>query len=131
MCPFALSSNSTIHIFKDGIKPMREDPSSRDDGQWVVRLPKAFSPVCWENLVLEMLGEQSMVGDEICGAGVSTREHEPVISLWIRMAVDETVTTKIREIFKRVPSLPHSTVFEYKKAKILSPKTSIKGLKLV
>ncbi len=28
---------------------------------------------CWENLVLAMLGEQFMVGDEICGAVVSIR----------------------------------------------------------
>ena len=28
---------------------------------------------CWENLVLAMLGEQFMVGEEICGAVVSVR----------------------------------------------------------
>lgn len=28
---------------------------------------------CWENLILAMLGEQFMVGEEICGAVVSIR----------------------------------------------------------
>jgi hypothetical protein len=33
---------------------------------------------CWENLVLAMLGEQFMVGDEICGAVVSIRSVSTV-----------------------------------------------------
>ena len=34
---------------------------------------KGLSSRCWENLVLAMLGEQFMVGEEICGAVVSVR----------------------------------------------------------
>ena len=39
-----------------------------------IRVPrKGLSSRCWENLVLAMLGEQFMVGEEICGAVVSVR----------------------------------------------------------
>jgi len=38
-----------------------------------VRLRKGLVSRCWENLILAMLGEQFMVGEEICGAVVSIR----------------------------------------------------------
>ena len=39
----------------------------------MVRLRKGVVARYWENLVLAILGEQFMVGDEICGAVVSIR----------------------------------------------------------
>jgi len=39
----------------------------------ILRLRKGLASRCWENLVLAMLGEQFMVGEEICGAVVSIR----------------------------------------------------------
>lgn len=54
-------------------------------GKWIIRLRKGLASRCWENLILAMLGEQFMVGEEICGAVVSVRfqvhppaETEPV-----------------------------------------------------
>lgn len=38
-----------------------------------MRLRKGLASRCWENLILAMLGEQFMVGEEICGAVVSIR----------------------------------------------------------
>lgn len=38
-----------------------------------MRLRKGLVSRCWENLILAMLGEQFMVGEEICGAVVSIR----------------------------------------------------------
>lgn len=46
---------------------------NRYGGKWIVRLRKGLASRCWENLVLAMLGEQFMVGEEICGAVVSVR----------------------------------------------------------
>lgn len=90
--PCELSGHSDFHLFKDGIKPMWEvilmssggctlcnfDCSPQDDanrcgGKWIVRLRKGLASRCWENLILAMLGEQFMVGDEICGAVISIR----------------------------------------------------------
>ena len=91
--PCELSGHSDFHLFKDGIKPMWEvvlfnffrrlmnlliyfllqDDANRCGGKWIVRLRKGLASRCWENLILAMLGEQFMVGDEICGAVVSIR----------------------------------------------------------
>lgn len=50
-----------------------KDVANKNGGKWIVRLRKGLASRCWENLILAMLGEQFMVGDEICGAVISVR----------------------------------------------------------
>ena len=61
-----------------------------------------------------MLGEQFMVGEEVCGAVVSVRFQEDILSIWNRTALDPAVTARIRDTFKRVLNLPPATLIEYK-----------------
>ncbi len=53
--------------------PTLQDEANLYGGKWIVRLRKSLASRCWENLILAMLGEQFMVGEEICGAVVSIR----------------------------------------------------------
>lgn len=94
--PSDLTVHTDFHLFKVGIKPMWEvnvlyyyiyftficetyyyflfkDEANQKGGKWIVRLRKGLVSRCWENLILAMLGEQFMVGEEICGAVVSIR----------------------------------------------------------
>ena len=64
------------------------------------RIRKGMSSRCWENLVLAMLGEQFMVGDEITGAVITVRIANDLISVWNRSANDAAVTTRIRDTFR-------------------------------
>lgn len=50
-----------------------QDDANKNGGKWIIRLRKGLASRCWENLILAMLGEQFMVGEEICGAVVSVR----------------------------------------------------------
>jgi len=124
--PGELSSHSDFHLFKMGIKPMWEDDANKLGGKWIVRLRKGLSSRCWENLVLAMLGEQFMVGEEICGAVVSVRFQEDIISIWNRTGSDTAVTNRIRDTFRRVLNLPPGTAIEYK-----AHNDSIKELKSI
>jgi len=112
--PGDLASHSDFHLFKMGIKPMWEDEANKFGGKWIVRLRKGLSSRCWENLVLAMLGEQFMVGEEICGAVVSIRFQEDILSIWNRTACEQAVTSRIRDTFRRVLNLPAGTAIEYK-----------------
>jgi len=112
--PGELPSHSDFHLFKMGIKPMWEDEANKFGGKWIVRLRKGLASRCWENLVLAMLGEQFMVGEEVCGAVVSIRFQEDILSIWNRSACEAGVTARIRDTFKRVLNLPSSTIIEYK-----------------
>lgn len=93
---------------------MWEDEANTHGGRWIVRVGKGQTSRCWENLILAMLGEQFMVGKEICGAVVSIRYTEDIISLWNRTASDTMTTGRIRDTIRRVLNLPPNTIIEYK-----------------
>jgi len=109
-----MTGHSDIHVFKAGIKPLWEDKANALGGKWIVRLRKGLVARCWENLILAMLGEQFMVGDEICGAVVSIRFQEDIISIWNRTSSDQQVTSRIRDTLRRVLHLPTNTMMEDK-----------------
>ena len=54
---------------------VKQDDANRSGGKWIIRLKKGLASRCWENLILAMLGEQFMVGEEICGAVISVRNQ--------------------------------------------------------
>lgn len=112
--PSEMSVHSDFHLFKQGIKPMWEDEANKDGGKWIVRLKKGLASRCWEDLILAILGEQFMVGEEICGAVVSVRFQEDIISVWNKSANDQYTTIRIRDTLKRVLNLPSNTIMEYK-----------------
>ncbi|BES92702.1 Initiation factor [Nesidiocoris tenuis] len=112
--PSDLQGHSDFHLFKVGIKPMWEDEANQRGGKWIVRLRKGLASRCWENLVLAMLGEQFMVGQEICGAVVSIRFQEDIICVWNKTASDQATTSRIRDTMRRVLNLPPNTSLEYK-----------------
>ncbi|XP_063984716.1 eukaryotic translation initiation factor 4E type 2 [Diachasmimorpha longicaudata] len=112
--PSELLASSDFHLFKNGIKPMWEDSANRQGGKWAVTLRKGLVDRCWENLVLAMLGEQFMVGEEICGAVVSIRFQEDKICVWNKTSSDVATTARIRDTLRRVLHLPADVLMDYK-----------------
>ena len=113
--PNSLHSHADLHVFKEGIKPLWEHDANKKGGRWLVHIKKELANRCWENILMAMLGEQFMVGEEICGAMVSVRYNEDIISVWNRTADDEGVKNRIRDTFRRVLNLPPATVIQYQK----------------
>ncbi|KAM6949196.1 eukaryotic translation initiation factor 4E type 2-like [Aplochiton taeniatus] len=112
--PGDLTGHSDFHLFKEGIKPMWEDEANRSGGKWIIRLRKGLASRFWENIILAMLGEQFMVGEEICGVVVSIRFQEDILSIWNKTASDQVTTSRIRDTLRRVLNLPPNTIMEYK-----------------
>jgi len=127
--PNELSGHCDYHLFKHGIKPMWEDPANREGGKWIVRLRKGVASRVWENVILAILGEQFLVGDEICGAVMSIRyNQEDIISVWNRTADDKGTRMKIMETLRRVANLPQNYSLEYKRHnKSLQDKSSFRN----
>ena len=52
--PDQIPNGSNYHIFKEGIKPMWEDPQNKDGGKWLLSLNKSrrqeINPL-WKNTV--------------------------------------------------------------------------------
>ena len=84
-------------------------------GKWMVRLKKGIASHYWEQLLLAIIGEQFDVGTEICGAVVSVRNSEDIISVWNKNADNKDATNKIRDQMRRVLKLPSFIAIEYKK----------------
>eukprot|EP01039_Chlorochromonas_danica_P001172 gene1171-1279_t len=110
--------NAEFHLFKDGIRPFWEDNNNKDGGKWSVRLPKGIAGRYWEDILLAIIGEQFDVGYEICGAVVSVRSNEDIISVWNKTADNKEAVEKIRDQIRKFVRLPHTIPIEYKRHQI-------------
>ncbi|KAL2786882.1 translation initiation factor eIF 4e-like domain-containing protein [Aspergillus keveii] len=111
--PSLLPTVSDYHIFKKGIRPVWEDEANKKGGKWVVRLKKGVADRYWEDLLLAMVGDQfAEASDEVCGAVLSVRSGEDVLSVWTR--IDGGRNIKIRETIKRLLAFPADTNIVWK-----------------
>ncbi|KAK9767508.1 hypothetical protein K7432_002652 [Basidiobolus ranarum] len=112
--PHELPTISDYHLFKQGVRPVWEDEANINGGKWIVRFKKGLASRYWENLVLAVIGDQFEVGSEVCGAVLSIRHSEDILSVWNRSAHEGRVNLKIRDTLKRALDLPSDTIMEYK-----------------
>ncbi|KAL8696853.1 MAG: hypothetical protein Q9224_002585 [Gallowayella concinna] len=111
--PSTLCPVSDYHLFKKGIRPVWEDEENKRGGKWIVRLKKGVSDRYWEDLLLAIVGDQfAEAGEEVCGAVLSVRSGEDVLSVWTR--IDGGRNIKIRETIKRVLAFPPDTNIVWK-----------------
>lgn len=104
---------SDYHFFRSGIRPIWEDVENRKGGKWVVKLKKGVADRLWENLLLAMIGNQFHdCGDEVCGAVLSVRNGEDILSIWTH--TEDRSILKVRETMKRALELPSNTKVEWK-----------------
>jgi len=73
--PTALKPFRELSLFKQGIKPMWEDPANSKGGQWVIRLRKNKIERAWENVCMAMLGEQSPTRESTKTTQTHTSTH--------------------------------------------------------
>ncbi|KAG8985788.1 hypothetical protein FRB94_004580 [Tulasnella sp. JGI-2019a] len=102
--PSQLERNSNYHLFKDGIKPMWEDPANAEGGKWVVTMksqPELLDR-SWAWLAMALVGEELDERDEICGAVVSLRTKLDRIQVWLRSKED---VERINQIGKKLVKL--------------------------
>ena len=59
---------------------MWEDEQNKSGGKWILKLKKGVSDRMWENLIIATVSDQLPEG--ICGAVLSVRQNEDIISVW-------------------------------------------------
>ena len=83
--PSSLPLVSDYHLFKKGVRPIWEDDENKKGGKWIVRLKKGVADRYWEDLLLAMIGDQfNEASEEVCGAVLSVRNGEDILSIWTR-----------------------------------------------
>lgn len=90
------SKSSPTHTHTHTPPPLHQDDRNLNGGKWIVRLRKGLASRYWEDLVLALIGDQFDVGDEICGAVISVRPTEDILSVWNKTATEQAVNLKIR-----------------------------------
>ncbi|KAI5292482.1 hypothetical protein KEM52_006319, partial [Ascosphaera acerosa] len=111
--PSQLPAISDYHIFRKDIRPVWEDDANKKGGKWIMRLKKGVADRYWEDLLLAIVGDQfGEAGEEICGAVLSVRTGEDVLSVWTR--IDGGRNIKIRETIKRLLAFPADTNIQWK-----------------
>ncbi|KAG7096374.1 hypothetical protein E1B28_003818 [Marasmius oreades] len=89
--PSKLERNSNYHLFKEGIKPMWEDPANKNGGKWVLTMKNnpTLLDRCWSWVAMALVGEElEEDNDDICGAVVSLRSKVDRIQVWTRTKED-------------------------------------------
>eukprot|EP00559_Dactyliosolen_fragilissimus_P004065 CAMPEP_0184860558 /NCGR_PEP_ID=MMETSP0580-20130426/5422_1 /TAXON_ID=1118495 /ORGANISM="Dactyliosolen fragilissimus" /LENGTH=281 /DNA_ID=CAMNT_0027357705 /DNA_START=709 /DNA_END=1555 /DNA_ORIENTATION=+ len=114
--PNDLPTTTDYHFFRHGIKPTWEDPQNQRGGKWIVRLRKGLASRYWEEIILALIGCQftGIPDGEVCGAVVSIRYSEDIVSVWNRTASDREITERLRDAIKRILQLPTFVHMEYK-----------------
>ncbi|KAF2230384.1 IF4E-domain-containing protein [Viridothelium virens] len=111
--PSSLPTVSDYHFFREGIRPVWEDEENKMGGKWIMRLKKGVADRYWEDLLMAMIGDQfAEASDEVCGAVLSVRSGEDVLSIWTKNNGGRNI--KIRETIKRVLALPGDTYILWK-----------------
>ncbi|KAF9917327.1 eukaryotic translation initiation factor 4E [Lobosporangium transversale] len=108
-----LAINSNYHLFKQGIKPMWEDPANKRGGKWSIQLPrnKTISEIdnIWLYTMLACIGEAFEHENEVCGAVVSVRKAFFRIALWTRSSDNQEIVMNIGRTLKRSANI-HGTL---------------------
>ncbi|KAG0085512.1 hypothetical protein BGZ93_000631 [Podila epicladia] len=100
--PHKMENSANYHLFKDGIKPVWEDPANANGGRWILTLQNRNSDLldrCWMELAYALVGEQLDASDDICGAVLSRRTKADRLAVWVR---DRENVTAIDGIGKRL-----------------------------
>ncbi|CAH0513400.1 unnamed protein product [Peronospora belbahrii] len=117
LVPTKLSIGSNYHLFKEGIRPMWEDPINAKGGKWIFTNPrsrKARLDECWLYVMLSLIGETLQDEDDVCGAVVSVRKAQDRIAIWSATADAEDRQKAIGRGFRQaLVDLGKSEVLKY------------------
>jgi translation initiation factor 4E len=124
--PSDLEFGSNYHMFKQGVKPMWEDPVNEKGGKWVMTLAAKEDvnrlDEMWELLLLSMIGEYLDDGSadsgkdtqsQICGAVLSRRKQGPRISVWTRTQDNIPALKNIGQQLRTILKVSEKTQLEY------------------
>lgn len=113
-----LSSGCDYALFKDGIKPMWEDPRNKWGGRWLVNLSKQRRHIeldrLWLETLLCLIGESfEEYSRDVCGAVINIRTKGDKISLWTREAENQTGVLHIGRVYKERLGLSTKIIIGY------------------
>lgn len=131
-----LRMGSSYFVFKDGLKPMWEDPGNRAGGRWLVSLDKRNRSNLdnfWLEVLLCLIGEAfDDDGDDVCGAVVDCRGKQDKISIWTADHKNKDRVMAIGRKIKERLQLPHNLLtYESHESTATKSSSQVKHLYLI
>ncbi|OQR85005.1 eukaryotic initiation factor 4E [Achlya hypogyna] len=114
--PTKLSTGSNYHLFKEGIRPMWEDPINMKGGKWILtntRQRRARLDDSWMHVMLALIGEALEDDDDVCGCVVSVRKSQDRLAVWTKTAVNEPLQRAVGRNFRKVLDLGKNEVLKF------------------
>lgn len=115
--PSSIDVGASYHFFRQGVKPMWEDPANAQGGKFVFTFSSkedlARLDQVWEDLLLGVVGEYLDDGDEICGLVLGKRKTQTKISVWTANKDVLNVLAHIGSNVRREAKVDPSTAIEY------------------
>lgn len=100
--PSKITSGDDLSFFKNGIRPMWEDPQNRKGGRVCVlnvsRGRGALADDVWLDILLFLIGEQYQHTDDVCGVVASSRSYGYKIAIWTRDCIHSTISSIISDV---------------------------------
>ena len=98
-----LNGGCDYSLFKEGIKPMWEDPQNKDGGRWLISIDKRMRNQLLDDLWMEvmmcLIGEAfGEYGNAVNGAVVNVRVKGDKIALWLSEFLDKEAVTSIGNV---------------------------------
>jgi hypothetical protein len=112
--PSDLPANFDVCFFKDGCRPLCDDPANTGGGRWTARLKKGQTARVWEDLLLAMVAGAWNVHLLLQGAVISVRAEDDVLAIWSEHA-DRGATLQLRQVLLKILNPPKNVIFEYKR----------------
>ncbi|KAG2392733.1 hypothetical protein C9374_011458 [Naegleria lovaniensis] len=115
---YKMPSYLNLRLFKEGIKPLYEDPKNIDGGRWVIQTHKKDSrQATWNEIVLAVIGEKHFADKyEVNGIVLSSRKTYDAIQIWNGCMLDrkhiQYIMKKIRSILQSI-NTDDTTTIEY------------------
>jgi len=113
--PSHLENNSNYHFFRDGVKPMWEDPANSEGGKWVLSLKgdRSMLDQYWETVLLLLIGEVFESSEDICGAVISRRKHGDKIAIWNKYRTDQAGIQALGKLLRTTLGLDSKVQLQY------------------
>ncbi|CCI40814.1 unnamed protein product [Albugo candida] len=115
--PSKLPFGSNYHLFKEGVRPMWEDPINAEGGKWILTNPRSRRnrlDESWLRVILSLIGQTLDDEGDVCGAVVSSRKIQDRIAIWTATASLEERQMAIGRAFRSLLiDLAKSEVLKY------------------
>ena len=103
-------------LFKNSIKPMKEDDSNKNGGKLILKCNKGYTSIIWEEIILNLLGDNfpKDIFDKINGIIFCSKKSFNIIEIWFK-EYDKKYFTELEENIRKLIEIPKEVPIYYKK----------------